>query len=187
MDRRVHDIIYRPRTGEERASAVPGASIHLYSQLCDNVARGGIRRILSQMFKKGRKHIILLQDPDNMTSGHWMGLSIYPERREIYFFSSYGGKPDFEKRKWIPEDSLVQSHQNTDLFNDGLKEMMQDGWTVHYSQYRYQQEGDKTASCGVWTAAFLNSDLNPDDFWRYTTAYKLTPVEYYRAYFERSE
>lgn len=136
------------------------------------------------MFNRSRNHIILLQDPDKMSSGHWLGLSIHPERREIFYFSSYGGKPDVEKHRWIPADSMIESHQSTDVFNDGLKELMEeDGWTIHYNQYRYQIEGDRTATCGIWTAAFLRTGMNPDDFNWFVEDLGLTPVHLYYAYF----
>ena len=99
-----------------------------------------------------------------MNSGHWMGLSIHPERREIYYFSTYGGKPDIEKNKWLARDDRIRSDQYVDVFNDGLKQLQQQGWAIHYNDQHYQKPGDATATCGIYTAAFLRSGLNPDEF-----------------------
>lgn len=183
-------IIYKPRDGDEMTRASHGAPIYLYSSLCDVVKRVGIRRALGHMFKANRHSIILLQDPNKMNSGHWMSVSIFPERKEIYYFSTYGGKPDVEKNRWLTEDDQLESGQNTDIFNDGLKEMQQEGWTIHYNDHPYQKEGDDTATCGIYTVAFIRSGLNPDEFYEQTKRLKAQhpnrdpAVDYYHAFFE---
>lgn len=182
-------IIYTPRTGEEMTRASHGAPIYLYSDLCRIVQRCGIRGTLGRMFKQSPNSIILLQDPSRMNSGHWMGLSIHPERHEIYYFSTYGGKPDVEKNEWLSEDDQRESNQNTDIFNDGLKQMQKEGWTIHYNDHPYQKEGDGTATCGIYTVAFMRSGLNPDQFYEFTKRLKAShpsrdpAVDYYKAYF----
>jgi len=178
------EIFFKPRSGEEMTKATHGAPIYLYSSLCESVKKHGIGRVLSRMFSRSPNSLILLQDPEEMNSGHWMSLSIHPGRREIYFFSTYGGKPDAEKNRWLTEDEQRTSKQSIDILNDGLKQMAKRGWTVHYNDHKYQYEGDKTATCGIWVAGFLNSGMNPEDFWRYNTAYHLGPIDYYNAYFK---
>lgn len=163
--------------------ATPGAEIAMYSNLCRLVREHGIQRVLRMMLQKSHKWIILLQDPFNKRSGHWMGLNILPSRREIYFFSSYGGKPDAEKLQWIPNILLVLSDQDVNALNDGLYEMKLWGWKVHYNDHPYQFPGDRTATCGIWTSAFLNSDLNPDQFWDLNKNAHVGAEDYFRMYF----
>lgn len=182
MDR-TYEVFYKPRTGDEMARAVPGANVLLYSDICNRVALFGVGRVLYDLFQRSPLNIILLQDPDKMNTGHWMGLVIKPEKREIYFFSSYGGKPDFEKNKWLPQSDRIRSSQNINALNDGLKMMAKNGWTVHYNQYKYQREGDGTATCGIWTAAFLRSGMNPDEFHDFTMRRCYDPYSYYRMLF----
>lgn len=176
------EIFFKPRTGEEMVKATH-APIYLYSQMCENVERSGVGRVLSDLFSKSPKAVILLQNPSRMSSGHWMGLSIKPATKEIYFFSSYGGRPDFEKNEWLSEDSRIQSGQNTNALNDGLKQMAERGWKVHYNDHPYQFVGDGSATCGIWTAAFLNSDMNPDEFWTFNHLNHLGARDYFFAYF----
>ena len=179
-----HDIMYKPRTNVELENATRHrAPICVYSAVCDMVKKHGVGRTLSIMFQRSPNWIILLQDPKDMDSGHWMSLSIHPAKKEIYFFSTYGGKPDFEKNQWLTEDDQIQSGQNTNALNDALKQMALRGWTIHYNNHKYQKEGDKTATCGIWVAAFLNSGMNPDQFYAFNKRYGLDAVDYYRMYF----
>lgn len=179
----MNEVYTKPRTGDEMQRATGGVPIALYSRVCDLVDRYGVGRVLSHMFSKSPKWIILLQNPKKMNSGHWLGLEIFPATKEIMFFSSYGGKPDVEKLEWIPEDLQILSSQNTNALNDGLKLMARRGWTVHYNDHPFQFEGDNTATCGIWTAAFLNSGMNPEAFYYYSMFNNYGPEEYFQMYF----
>lgn len=178
------EIIYQPRTGEEMAKATLNAPIYLYSELCKQVKKHGIRRVLSHMFSISPHSVILLQDPEKMSSGHWMSLSIHPGKKQIYYFSTYGGKPDVEKNEWMTEDDLLMSGQEPNIFNDGLKDMQKSGWEIHYNDHPYQKPGDNTATCGIYTAAFIRSGMNPEEFYQNHKRHHLTPHDYYKAYFK---
>lgn len=161
------EILYEPRSDSEmRAATLNKTPIHMYSDLCEMARKHGSTRMLAQMFRQADTHIILLQDPRNMRSGHWFSVSRNLPKKEIYFFSTYGGKPDVEKVDWLSDDSLLSSGQDINIFNDGFKELQRHGWTIHYNQHHFQKKGDKTAMCGIYTAAFLRSGLNPDEFIR---------------------
>ena len=178
----LHNIIYKPKTGEQVVRAIYShPPIYLYSDLVKNMKQKGAADVLYEMAAKNNDSLILVQDPKQLNSGHWTSLSFHPEKREIYFFSSYGGKPDVEKNQWLPLSGLMSSGQDLNVFNDGLKELMlKDGWVIHYSQYPYQVVGDNTATCGIWCAAFLNSGLNPDEFNRYVKYNGYNPFVFYR-------
>ena len=162
---RQKEVLYKPRTGTEMQDAMNGeAPIYEYSDLCEiasNCGPGGAQMLLGKMFNKSEKNIILLQDPDNMNSGHWISVSRDKPNRAIYFFSTYGGKPDVEKIQWISKKKLRKSGQLLNIFNDSLRACQQQGWTIHYNDKTYQVEGDNTATCGIFTVAFLKSGLNP--------------------------
>ena len=159
---------YQPRSGEEVQKAAPdGTRILLYSNLC----RLNAAQLLNAL---GRNNIILYQDPTNMSSGHWVSLSFHPEIKEAYFFSSYGGKPDEEKNRWLSYQMLRNSGQERNVINDLLKLLFLNGWKIYYNDHRYQQEGDHSATCGIWSSAFLQSGINPDIF-----AKKHKSVDYY--------
>lgn len=169
----MNSFLYIPRTGEEVVSAAPrGTKLFLYSDLC--------KYSIDDLFKiLGKNNMILYQDPSNMSSGHWVSLSFNPKLREAYFFSSYGGKPDEEKNKWLSYSELLRSGQTRNVINDLLKVLFQNGWKIYYNDYQYQISGDRTASCGIWSAAFLNSRTNPDIF-EYTHE---SPQYYFEKYF----
>lgn len=164
-NKREHDIVFSPRSGSEMEEAVQKkAPIHLYSELCELARKHGSRAMLAQMFKQVKHHIILLQDPRDMNSGHWISVSMNPKKKEIYFFSTYGGKPDIEKLEWMNDDDLKQSGQDINIFSEGLREMQKHGWEIHYNDFEYQKPHDHTAVCGIYVAAFLRSGLNPEEF-----------------------
>lgn len=164
-NKREHDIIYSPRDGSEMETAtLHHTPIYKYSDLCKLAQKYGPTRMLSHLFKRSNDNIILLQDPDHMNSGHWLSVSRNPRKKQIYFFSTYGGKPDIEKISWIPEDDLHESGQYLNIFNDGLRDCQKHGWEIHYNDYPYQKEGDHTAVCGIYTVAFLRSRKTPDEF-----------------------
>lgn len=178
-------IIYQPKSGLEVRSAIYShPPIYMYSKLVSLMRRYGAKQVLYKMASQNRDALILVQDPKNPRSGHWTSLSFHPDTKEAFFFSSYGGKPDVEKNQWIARDGLLRSGQDLNVFNDGLKQLMvEDGWLIHYNQIPYQKVGDNTATCGIWCAAFINSDMNPDEFYDYVKRHHQTPLSFYRQYF----
>lgn len=185
--KRMNEILYKPRTGAELLEATPCSKLALYSYICDSAQRTGAYNTIRNMMKQSYKWFVLLQSPMDPLLGHWMALNIIPEKKEIYFFSSYGGRPDFEKNEWLPEDMRIASRQNTNAFNDALKYMMrQMGWKVHYNDHPYQIKGDHTATCGIWAAAFLNSMMNPDEFYWFNQFHHLGAEDYYKMFFVRN-
>lgn len=178
------DIIFTPRTGDEMIMATrKKAPIYLYSDVCQHMKRRGAVKTLSEIFSRSLKNLLLLQKPDDPSTGHWTSLSMDPAQGAIYFFSSYGGKPDEEKNKWLNYTERIRSRQETDPLNDGLKEMCKLGWKVHYNEIPYQEPGDGTATCGIWTAAFLESDMNPTQFFRFIQKCALSATDLYRILF----
>lgn len=183
------NIIYKPRTGTEMENATLNrVPVLKYADLCAIAEKvGSPSRVLSHMFAKSSDNIILLQDPDNMNSGHWISVSCNKPKKEIYFFSTYGGKPDVEKEQWISEDELRMSGQLLNIFREGLQKAQEHGWEIHYNDYPYQKVGDKTATCGIFTAAFLRSGKNPDEFKKETLQIqrsgKNPAIVYYERYF----
>lgn len=185
---REYKIIYEPRTGDEMANATfHKVPILRYSELCSLAKKHGIMRMIANMFKNSEDNIILLQDPSNMNSGHWISVSRNLPKKEIYFFSTYGGKPDVEKLQWMNDDDLKASGQDMNIFSEGLHELQKRGWEIHYNDYPYQKSGDNTATCGIYTAAFLRSGKDPDKFKYYTLQLErlgLDPaIVYYQKYF----
>lgn len=183
-----HKIVFSPRSGDEMENAtLHKVPIHLYSDLCRLSKKSGSDRMLARLFQYSDNNIVLLQDPSDMNSGHWFCVCRNLPKHEIYFFSTYGGKPDVEKVQWMSEDDLRESDQFHNIFNDGLRNAQKHGWKIYYNDYPYQKSGDKTAVCGIYTAAFIRSGMNPDKFEEETKKLMkqgINPaVYYYRKYF----
>lgn len=181
-------ILYYPRSGSEMIKATCNTPIIMYSDICKKAKKYGVVPVINQMFKKSPQWLILLQDPHNLHSGHWFSLSIHPENHSIYYFSTYGFKPDVEKHRWISDRKQRESNQDVDILNDGLQTLQRTkGWRIHYNDHSFQKEGDKTATCGIFTAAFLRSGLNPDEFVKQTQEIESrgenSAVYYYQQYF----
>lgn len=181
-------VKYEPRTGDEMERAtLHRVPIYKYSELCKLAERNGPTAMLAKMFQRSNDNIILLQDPEKMNSGHWISVSRNLPKKEIYFFSTYGGKPDAEKVAWMSDDDLKESGQAINIFNEGLHSLQDHGWEIHYNDYPYQKPDDATATCGIFTAAFLRSGKNPDEFESETKRIIARgddpAVEYYRRYF----
>lgn len=163
-------FIFKPRNGDEVLKASPpGTRIYLYSDLAKSK-----KKAVDVLKSMGMNNIILIQNPDNMNSGHWTSLSFDPKHRRAFYFSSYGGMPDKEKNKWIQRKKLRKSKQLRNVLNDGLKELARQGWVIHYNDFPYQKPGDETATCGIWTTAYLNAGGDPEIFER-----NHAPVDYY--------
>lgn len=187
------EIITTARTGDEmqratRCREAPrGAKLLMYSDLCQRAKTKGALTTISEMLDKCPMNVILLQDPADMDSGHWISVSMNKPKKEIYFFSTYGRRPDVEKLDWFSKPMMRHSGQELNILNDGLKELQRGGWEIHYNNKPYQKEGDNTATCGIYTAAFLRSGKNPDEFAEQTQEIEdegeNPAVVYYKRYF----
>lgn len=180
----MNDILRKPRTGEEVSRAAGGVPVYLYSDVCRLMKEKGAVPAICHILKPYGKCFILIQHPNNMRSGHWNALEINPKKQEIYYFSSYGGKPDEEKNRWIDLDGRLKSEQEVNPLNDALKQFCQYGWKIFYNDFPYQREGDKTATCGIWAAAFLNSNRDPDEFAHFNNENGITVYDYFNWYFK---
>ena len=132
----INKIIYSPRTGDEMEKATKHkVPIYKYSDLCRWGKLHGPTMMLSQMFRRSDDNIILLQDPEDMNSGHWISVSRNVPKKQIYFFSTYGGKPDVEKILWMSDDDMRESGQDLNIFNDGMRDLQRHGWEIHYNDF----------------------------------------------------
>jgi hypothetical protein len=112
--------------------------------------------------------LILLYTPHDPKSGHWVCLMRHPD--SIYYFDSYGDRPDEE------EDLNGQSPTLTRL-------LQASGLPVFYNTHQYQKLRDDIATCGRWCAIRLHyKDKTEDQFNRIVKRFKGTPDEFVAAF-----
>ena len=108
---------------------------------------------------------IVLYYPNLQTNeglmGHYVALVKNDDNRTIYFMDSYGKKPDVgQKPKDDPQD-LYDERQNT-----LIKLLLESGYNVDYSPYKFQSIADKNiATCGRHALMRSNHpELNTEEY-----------------------
>ena len=162
---------------------IPDVNIINYPDLTSDVEKLGVKKAFLKLFRKLHNAVIGIVDPSDPHKGHWQALKVNPDKKEIYFFCTFGEAPDISKSTWMlkPEER-EQSHQMRNVIEEGIKEYIKDGYKLFYNKKKYQKPGDKSLSCGIWVAAFLNSDKKPKEFndeVKEIRKQKQNPEEYY--------
>ena len=152
----------KPSNGSDVAFRSGVRSIFTYSQVQKHIRAGG--SLLDLLDPRTYSIVVLYEWRRGF--GHWVGLRLNPGRREAYFFSSYGAKPDEEKNRALSPAARRASGQDLNVLNDFLKRLHLGGWTVYYNDHPFQRIGDGTATCGRWLSEYLRSGMNPDDYAR---------------------
>lgn len=114
---------------------------------------------------KYKQVIILIRTSDRR--GHWVSISCNPRLRSIYYFSSFGTIPDYDKEELISPSVNKRLQQNTNAISRILKKyfLEERGFIIRYNQYRYQDPADMDDnSCGLWCVLFLNSGTDEENF-----------------------
>jgi len=83
------------------------------------------------------------------TSGHWV--CMFKKDNTIEYFSSYGDKPEAE-RKWLTEEQLEELDQDEPYLHNLLKSS---GYKVFYNTHEYQSDREDINTCGRWCVARL--------------------------------
>jgi hypothetical protein len=83
------------------------------------------------------------------TSGHWV--CMFRKDNTIEYFSSYGDKPEAE-RKWLTEEQLEELGQDEPYLFNLLKNS---GYKVFYNTHEYQSDREDINTCGRWCVARL--------------------------------
>lgn len=93
------------------------------------------------------------------TSGHW--LCMYKKGNSIFYFDSYGEKPDAQ-RCWLSQEQLDSLGEGRPFLTELLRAS---GYKVYYSPFQYQSDKENMNSCGRWCVArLLCKDLTNDQF-----------------------
>ena len=103
---------------------------------------GKMNSITEAFDKLGRCVFLFLTT--SPTSGHWC--CMFKRSDCIEYFSSYGDKPE-DERKWLTEEQLEELGQEEPYLYDLLK---QSGYKVYWSTHQYQSDRQDINTCGRW-------------------------------------
>jgi len=82
----------------------------------------------------------------------------------LYFFDSYGGKPDIEQKKYAGDQrkELYQEEENT-----LIRLFLNSDYKVDYSDYKLQSDKGNISTCGRWCLLrCAMSHLTNDEFYQ---------------------
>lgn len=116
-------------------------------------------------------NVILLFPVQNETSGHWICISIYPEKKIINHWDSYG-------MNWMQERGYTKNNYvKQNLLGLLYTKAQYEGWTITWNKYKLQKMKNGISTCGRWSCMrsrmsylnndefaklFLNQKMNPD-------------------------
>lgn len=115
----------------------------------------------TELFDRNGKCLLLFELKNNF--GHWVCIIL--NKKNIYFFDSYGTFPDKEL-EYIPQKYKKQSGQDYANLSALFDIAMKDGYTLDYNANKLQD--DSTNVCGRWCAMrMINNHLDNDSFSTY--------------------
>lgn len=110
------------------------------------------------------------------TFGHYVALIRNQKNNTIYFYDSYGGKPDVDQKRF--SDSKLYDEEENTL----IRLLLDSGYNVDDNQFKHQA-GNGIATCGRWSllrnkyAELTNDQFN--DLVKYATKkMNVTPDEW---------
>lgn len=112
---------------------------------------------INELLGKYKKCIILYKSSHDF--GHWT--CIYENKGKIYFFDSYGFKPNAQL-KFIPNQLNKSLNQNHDYL---LKMLYDTKKPIEFNEYPLQKLDTKINTCGRWVVFRLkHPGISVDDF-----------------------
>lgn len=106
-------------------------------------------------------NVILLFPVQSDTQGHWVAIMKNPQTRTITHWDPYG-------LSWIEErgytsNKFVKEH----LLGNLYQQAQQQGWTINWNKYRFQEMKDGINTCGRHSCMRVRFDyLNNDEYAR---------------------
>jgi len=164
---KIKQIENTPMSNEDIDKYFPDAQIIKYNELED------VKDIKS-LFKEKPYFFLLYLDSQN--SGHWVVVTYKEKYNEklnnIYFFDSYGYKPD-DQLKFVPNETRiglgVRKTFLTDLFNKS-------NCNIFDKDIDYQNKKTNSQTCGRhccnFLMMFLRNDINLIQYYKLMEAYK---------------
>ena len=137
----------------------------------------GIKDInFDELYDSGKRKIGFVFNLDEhwKSGSHWVALYSDLEKKQIYFFDSYGKRPEKRirnlvkrisnwcyKKKCCSKDKCKQIDLSDSFMRPESKNEIEDKINVEYNHNRHQYKGSE---CGVYSLNFILRQLNGDSF-----------------------
>jgi len=103
--------------------------------------------------------VVFNLDEHNQPGSHWVGLYANLKKNQVYFFDSYGVKPEKRINDFMNriKNYLIEKLKKEETRDDIIKKIID----VKYNKIRHQFKGSE---CGVYSVNFILRMLRGDDF-----------------------
>jgi len=143
----------------------------------DDIPELGFRKIDLNNYlnvkKKSKFGIVFNLDEHWKNGSHWVGLYFDILKNQIYFFDSYGYRPEKRIRKFVNrickwcykhnilKENITSSETENTFMHPNKKNYIEEKINVEYNKIRHQY---KHSECGVYSVNFILRLLNGDSF-----------------------
>lgn len=115
----------------------------------------------------------------NSTYGHYCALTKDMKNKTIYFFDSYGEKPD-QQKPLMNRNELYQGEGEENTLVKYLLKQKLYGWNIDYNNKPIQSYANNSATCGRWSLlrtvfSFLTNDEFVNEMFRISKIMALSP------------
>lgn len=127
---------------------------------------------INELLEPYGKCILLYHTKKNY--GHWVCLYENDHKTDIFFFDSYGFKPDTQL-KYI--HNSLKKELNHD-YNYLIKLLYDSNKNIFFNEYKLQKVGKNIKTCGLWVVLRLKyKDISIKNFNKIMNSTKYTPDE----------
>jgi hypothetical protein len=169
----IENVLYQYEKKHEDFKFLGVSSVDYDYKFSDNVcvSQEICKLNLKKLYNKGIRKIgiVFNLDKHDESGSHWVALYSDFNKREVYYFDSYGIKPPFDIRKLMKNITQQGKYlpQNADA-KPSIKGQCMDNcelepslFTSYYNDYRNQY---KNSECGVYSMHFIISFLEGNTF-----------------------
>jgi hypothetical protein len=134
-----------------------------FAELSNNVSRVNFNTLKNN--KKSKIGVVFNLDKHYQGGSHWVALYTDLNKKQIYFFDSYGIKPNKEIKEFMAKIANYLTNSKTYTASNILKEQNKysGGSTIdiRYNTMEHQKGGSE---CGVYSISFILRLLNGEPF-----------------------
>lgn len=120
-----------------------------------------IKHPLEDLFKFDNCFVLFYpneKNADGLINGHYV--SVVRNGNTIYFYDSYGDKPDTSQKTSLQRAELYKERHNS-----LIRRFIETGYNIDYNNHKHQSDKGGISTCGRHSLMrCLNSDLSNDEY-----------------------